>query len=44
MDLLAEGGVIVAEHGSDKELPDELAGFRKVKEKRYGIVVISIYM
>ena len=44
MDLLAEDGVIVAEHGSDKDLPEELYGFHKVKEKRYGIVVISIYM
>ncbi len=44
MGLLAEGGVIVAEHGSDKDLPEELYGFHKVKEKRYGIVVISIYM
>ncbi len=44
MDLLAEDGVIVAEHGSDRELPDELYGFTKVKEKRYGIVVLSIFM
>lgn len=44
MDLLADNGVIIAEHGSDKELPEELFGFRKVKEKRYGIVVISVYM
>ncbi len=42
--LLAEDGVIVAEHGKDKTLPDELSGFTKVKEKRYGIVVISMFM
>lgn len=41
---LAEDGVIVAEHGSDKALPEKISGYRKIKEKKYGIVVISIYM
>lgn len=43
-DLLAEGGKIIAEHFRDKEMPDQVFGFQKVKEKRYGRVVLSIYM
>ena len=42
--LLAEDGIIVAEHRKDLELPDTLAGFTKVREKRYGIVVLSLFM
>jgi 16S rRNA G966 N2-methylase RsmD len=42
-DLLAEGGMIVCEHRKQNELPDELAGFKKIKERVYGKVVLSIY-
>ena len=42
--LLAEGGTIVAEHHKREELPEELFGFRRVKEKKYGTVVLSFYM
>lgn len=41
---LSEEGVIIAEHGVDKDMPEEFLGLRKIKEKKYGIVVISIYM
>lgn len=41
---LSEDGIIVAEHAKDQAMPDTLAGLSKVREKRYGIVVISIYM
>ena len=41
--LLAEDGVIVAEHRKEEKLPEEMAGFSLVKERRYGIVVLSIY-
>lgn len=43
LDLLAEDGIIVAEHRSDLELPDEIAGFEKIKERKYGHIVLSIY-
>ena len=41
--LLAEDGVIVAEHRREEDLPDELHGFVKEKERRYGIIKLSIY-
>lgn len=41
--LLAEDGLIVAEHRREDELPEEMGGFTRVKERRYGIVVLSIY-
>ncbi len=40
---LAEGGVIVAEHRKEEQLPEELENFSKLKERKYGTVVISIY-
>ena len=43
-DLLAEDGIIVAEHRKDLVLPETLAGFTKVREKKYGIVVLSLFM
>ena len=41
--LLAEDGLIVAEHRKEESLPDEICGFSRLKERRYGIVVLSIY-
>lgn len=42
-DLLAENGLIVAEHRRDEVLPDTMGKYEKIKERRYGTVVISIY-
>ena len=42
-DLLAENGVIMAEHQKDEVLPDEIGKFTKIKERTYGKVVVSIY-
>ncbi|MCI8631293.1 MAG: 16S rRNA (guanine(966)-N(2))-methyltransferase RsmD [Firmicutes bacterium] len=42
-DLLAEDGIIIAEHSKDEKLPDEIAGFTKIKERKYGAIIISIY-
>lgn len=42
-DLLAENGLIVAEHRRDEVLPDTMGKFEKIKERRYGTIVISIY-
>ena len=41
--ILSDKGVIVAEHRREEKLPDELYGFKKVKERRYGVVMLSIY-
>ncbi len=43
LDLLAEDGIIVAEHRSNLELPDEISGFEKFKERKYSHIVLSIY-
>ena len=43
LDLLAEDGVIVAEHWAKLELPEELHGFEKLKDRKYGHIVLSIY-
>ena len=43
LDILAEDGVIVAEHWAKLELPEELHGFEKIKERKYGHIVLSIY-
>ena len=42
-ELLAEGGYIVAEHRKEEEMPDEFFGFQKVKERKYGVIMLSIY-
>jgi len=41
--VLAEDGIIVAEHRKEEELPEEFFGFRKIKERRYGVILLSIY-
>ncbi len=42
-DVLAEDGVIIAEHRKEEELPEEIGRFSKEKDRRYGIVKLSIY-
>ena len=41
--ILAPDGTIVAEHRKHEELPEDLHGFTKTKERRYGVVKLSIY-
>lgn len=41
--VLAEGGIIIAEHRREETLPDRMGNFEKIKERKYGTVVISIY-
>lgn len=41
--LLAEGGLIVAEHRREEKLAEEMGGFELIKERKYGTVVVSIY-
>lgn len=35
--------MIVVEHDKKDELPDEIGNIVKVKEKKYGITVLSFY-
>ena len=41
--LLSPDGVVVAEHRREEILPEELYGFSKNKERRYGVVILSLY-
>jgi 16S rRNA (guanine966-N2)-methyltransferase len=43
-ELMNPNGLIVLEHPREVELPQEVNNFRKIKEGRYGTVVLSIYM
>ena len=43
LDLLSDNGIIIAEHGVRDEVPEETGCLVKVKEKRYGQVMLSIY-
>ena len=42
-DLLKEGGVILAEHRKEEDLPETIGKYQKEKDRRYGIVKLSIY-
>lgn len=42
-DLLAEDGIIVAEHRKHQEFPEEISGFELIKQRKYGHIVLSIY-
>ena len=41
--LLADGGVIVAEHLNDNELSDKALGFSRTKHKRYGTIGVDFF-
>ena len=43
LDILNENGIIVAEHGRNEILPDAVSGFNKIKERRYGTILVSLY-
>jgi len=43
LELLAEGGIIVAEHATSDIFPEEMAGFVKLKDRKYGSQTFSIY-
>ena len=42
-DILPEGGLIVAEHGKEEILPDDLSCLHRIRDRKYGKVRISIY-
>lgn len=41
--LLSEDGIIVAEHGKYQDMPEEINGFVKIKERKYGHIFLSLY-
>jgi 16S rRNA (guanine(966)-N(2))-methyltransferase RsmD len=43
-ELMNPDGLVVLEHPREVEFPQEVYNFRKIKEARYGTVVLSIYM
>lgn len=42
-ELLSDGGMIIAEHRKEENMPDDMSGFKKLKERKYGRIVLSIY-
>lgn len=43
LDLLDEEGIIIAEHGVRDFVPEQAGNLIKVKERRYGRIMVSIY-
>ena len=43
LNLLKDDGVIVEEYGSRDKLDDNIAGYTKIKERKYGTITISLY-
>lgn len=43
LNLLDEDGVIVIEHGKREIFPDNIGIFEKIKEKRYGTILVSLF-
>ncbi len=43
LDLLTDEGIIIAEHGKYDEMPETVGRLIKVKERRYGKIMVSIY-
>lgn len=42
--ILSEDGVIVIEHGKREILEDRIGAFTKIKEKRYGTILVSLFI
>lgn len=43
LELLSENGIIVAEHEKRRDFPDEMEGFHKIKDRKYGHIILSLY-
>jgi 16S rRNA (guanine(966)-N(2))-methyltransferase RsmD len=41
--LLNENGVVVCEHSSQIELPEQVGALKQIKHEKYGIIAVSIY-
>ena len=44
LSILSEDGVIVIEHGKREILEDQIGIFTKIKEKRYGTILVSLFI
>lgn len=44
LELLNEDGIIMVEHHKDTILDEDIGKFHKVKERKYGTIVLSIYI
>ena len=42
-ETVPEGGLIVAEHGREQILPDDLSCLHRIRDRKYGKVRVSIY-
>ncbi len=43
LDILKSEGLIIAEHSKREELPELIGKYTKIKEKKYGKIIVSIY-
>lgn len=43
LSIVSAGGIIVAEHDANELMPEKVYDFYKIKEKKYGTIVITIY-
>lgn len=43
LDLLSDEGIILTEHEKNDELPDSLGKLSKIKERRYGKTILTLY-
>lgn len=43
LNLLADEGMIIAEHSFSEKLPEEIGIYEKIKEKRYGKIGVTVY-
>ena len=41
--MLADGGMLIAEHDKDCEIPEEINGLKRVRSCSYGITVITFF-
>lgn len=41
--LLNSNGIILCEHASEVDLPDEMGSLKKIKHEKYGVIGITIY-
>lgn len=42
-DAVQTGGAVVCEHSAREVLPEEIYGFKAVKQRRYGSIAVTIY-
>lgn len=44
LDLLSESGAILAEHNKKDVLPEEYFGYKKLKDRDYGTITLTVYI